>query len=94
MLARIAAMCGASFGASAMTVRVGIGDRIALRADACDITCATTGGCRRPSTAGRSSGKCVAEVAQRERAQNRVGERVQQHVRVGMTLQAAPVAES
>jgi hypothetical protein len=69
---------------------VGIGDRIALRGRLRHHSAQQLAavGVLPPRVVGR---EMVAEVAQCERAQNRIGERVQQHVRVGMTLQAAPV---
>ena len=92
MLARIAGTCGASFGACATIVASTLPTRSPRSASA--TRGAAARGCRRPVHRGSLSGKCAPDVAQRQRAEDRVADRVQQHVGVGVAGEAALDTES
>ena len=88
MLVRICGTCGASFGACAITVASTLLDRKALRpGEAGDVTQQHSAVGILPARIGIR--KMRSDVAQRERAQDRVDDRVEQHIGIGVTVEPA-----
>ena len=86
--ARIAGTCGASFGACAISVA----SRLPIRHPAVEAATPRLAQ-QHPAVGALPSrirvGEVRAEVAQRQRAEDRVADRVEQHVGVGMSVEAA-----